>query len=310
MILRGIRETSVLALRSVGMSKTGRASRGIFALTATVLCFAAAYPGIIAAQANFSPAPLVLLRALIVTLALIGLAIAMQISMRISWRDLAVASVLGQLGISGFQWLLYEAQQVSSAGTASTIVNMAPVITLIASALILKEQVSAKRWLGVLIAVIGVVVLGGSGATTDFSGVPLLIVAAVGLGLYSVFLKPLVLKYHPLSVTLHATWPGALVFAWSGPVLISEIKSAQLAAWLGVMVLALVVSAGGYVAWARAVQLLEVSKAAIVYYLVPPVAVLYTFILFGQQPLPLEYLGIVIVIFGVAVAMSKGKSND
>ena len=143
------------------MSKTGRASRGIFALTATVLCFAAAYPGIIAAQANFSPAPLVLLRALIVTLALIGLAIAMQISMRISWRDLAVASVLGQLGISGFQWLLYEAQQVSSAGTASTIVNMAPVITLIASALILKEQVSAKRWLGVLIAVIGVVVLGG-----------------------------------------------------------------------------------------------------------------------------------------------------
>ena len=292
------------------MSKTGRASRGIFALTATVLCFAAAYPGIIAAQANFSPAPLVLLRALIVTLALIGLAIAMQISMRISWRDLAVASVLGQLGISGFQWLLYEAQQVSSAGTASTIVNMAPVITLIASALILKEQVSAKRWLGVLIAVIGVVVLGGSGATTDFSGVPLLIVAAVGLGLYSVFLKPLVLKYHPLSVTLHATWPGALVFAWSGPVLISEIKSAQLTAWLGVMVLALVVSAGGYVAWARAVQLLEVSKAAIVYYLVPPVAVLYTFILFGQQPLPLEYLGIVIVIFGVAVAMSKGKSND
>ena len=275
-----------------------------------MLCFAAAYPGIIAAQANFSPAQLVLLRALIVTLALIGLAIAMQISMRISWRDLAVASVLGQLGISGFQWLLYEAQQVSSAGTASTIVNMAPVITLIASALILKEQVSAKRWLGVLIAVIGVVVLGGSGATTDFSGVPLLIVAAVGLGLYSVFLKPLVLKYHPLSVTLHATWPGALVFAWSGPVLMSEIKSAQLAAWLGVMVLALVVSAGGYVAWARAVQLLEVSKAAIVYYLVPPVAVLYTFILFGQQPLPLEYLGIVIVIFGVAVAMSKGKLND
>lgn len=263
-----------------------------------------------AAQANFSPAPLVLLRALIVTLALIGLAIAMQISMRISWRDLAVASVLGQLGISGFQWLLYEAQQVSSAGTASTIVNMAPVITLIASALILKEQVSAKRWLGVLIAVIGVVVLGLSGATTDFSGVPLLIVAAVGLGLYSVFLKPLVLKYHPLSVTLHATWPGALVFAWSGPVLMSEIKSAQLTAWLGVLVLALVVSAGGYVAWARAVQLLEVSKAAIVYYLVPPVAVLYTFILFGQRPLPLEYLGIVIVIFGVAVAMSKGKSND
>jgi drug/metabolite transporter (DMT)-like permease len=292
------------------MSKTGSASRGIAALTATVLCFAAAYPGIIAAQASFSPAPLVLLRAIIVSLALIGLAIAMRISMQISAQDLIMAAVLGQLGISGFQWLLYQAQQVSSAGTASTIVNMAPVVTLIASAIILKEQVSIKRWLGVLIAVIGVAVLGLSGATTDFAGVPLLIAAAVGLGLYAVFLKPLVLKYHPISVTLHATWPGVLVFGWSAPALISEINIAELKAWLGVLVLALVVSAGGYVAWARAVQLLEVSKAVIVYYLVPPVAVLYTFVLFGQRPLPLEYLGIVIVIFGVAVAITKGKLHD
>lgn len=292
------------------MSKTGSTSRGIAALTATVLCFAAAYPGIIAAQASFSPAPLVLLRAIIVSLALIGLAIAMRISMQISAQDLIMAAVLGQLGISGFQWLLYQAQQVSSAGTASTIVNMAPVVTLIASAMILKEQVSIKRWLGVLIAVIGVAVLGLSGATTDFAGVPLLIAAAVGLGLYAVFLKPLVLKYHPISVTLHATWPGVLVFGWSAPALISEINIAELKAWVGVLVLALVVSAGGYVAWARAVELLEVSKAVIVYYLVPPVAVLYTFVLFGQRPLPLEYLGIVIVISGVAVAMTKGKLHD
>jgi len=244
-----------------------------------------------------------------VTAALLGLAKLMQISVKISIKDLLLAGFIGQLGITGFQWLLYEAQQVSSAGTASTVVNMAPVITLIASAIILKEQIPIQRWLGVLIAVSGVVVLGYSGSTTDFTGVPLLIIAAIGLGLYSVFLKPLVLKYNPLSITLHATWPGAIVFGWTAPTLLSEIQTATLQAWVGVVVLALIVSAGGYVAWAKAVQLLEVSKAAIVYYLVPPVAVFYTFILFGERPLPLEYLGIAIVISGVAVALTKEKSD-
>jgi drug/metabolite transporter (DMT)-like permease len=290
------------------MSKVSSGSQGAFALTATVLCFAAAYPGIIAAQQSFTPAPLVLLRAILVTIALVGLAKLMQISIKISTKDLLLAGFIGQLGITGFQWLLYEAQQVSSAGTASTVVNMAPVITLIASAIILKEKIPTERWLGVLIAVIGVIVLGYSGSTTDFTGVPLLIIAAIGLGLYSVFLKPLVLKYNPLSITLHATWPGAIVFGWTAPTLVSEIQTATVPAWLGVIVLALIVSAGGYVAWARAVQLLEVSKAAIVYYLVPPVAVFYTFILFGERPLPLEYLGIAIVISGVAVALTKVKS--
>jgi drug/metabolite transporter (DMT)-like permease len=291
------------------MSKVSKRHQGPIALTATVLCFAAAYPGIIAAQQSFTPAPLVFLRAIMVTGALIGLAGLMKISIKISGKDLFLAGLIGQLGITGYQWLLYEAQQVSSAGTASTVVNMAPVITLIASAIILKEKIPTQRWLGVLIAVSGVIVLGFSGSTTEFTGVPLLIIAAIGIGLYSVFLKPLVLRYNPLAITLHATWPGAIGFSWTAPTLLLEIQAATLQAWVGVVVLAMIVSAGGYVAWAKAVQLLEVSKASIVYYLVPPVAVFYTFVLFGERPLPLEYIGITVVISGVAVALTKVKSD-
>jgi drug/metabolite transporter (DMT)-like permease len=60
---------------------------------------------------------------------------------------------------------------------------------------------------------------------------------------------------------------------------------------------------------ANAVKLLGVSKAAIAYYLVPPVAILYTFLIFGDVPLPLEYLGVAIVIFGVGVALSGQKES-
>lgn len=283
---------------------------GAIALIVTVLCFGGAYPGIIAAETSFTPAPLVLLRSIMVAALLFLLALLMQINLRISLRDLLLTALIGQLGISMYQWLLYEALQVASAGTSATVINMAPVVTLIASSFYLKEQIPLRRWIGVIIAVSGVVVLGFSGSTTDITGLPILIIAAIGLGLYSVFLKPLVVKYHPLSITFHATWPGAIIFAWSGPQLLTEMETAVAKAWLGAAALAIIVSAGGYVAWAKAVQLLEVSKAAISYYLVPPVAIFYTFILFGEEPLPLEYLGIVIVIVGVAVALSsRGRSE-
>lgn len=282
---------------------------GVIALVVTVLCFGGAYPGIIAAESGFTPAPLVLLRSILVSAILVLVALAMRIDLRISARDLALTAVIGQLGISMYQWFLYEAQQVSSAGTAATVINMAPLVTLLASSIYLKEQVPLRRWIGAATAVIGVFVLGISGSTTEFSGIPLLVVAAIGLGLYSVFLKPLVVKYHPIQITLHATWPGAILFIWSGPQLITEMQTAEKSSWLGALALAVIVSVGGYVAWAKAVQLLEVSRAAISYYLVPPVAIIYTFILFGQKPLPLEYLGIAIVILGVAIALSIRSKN-
>lgn len=291
------------------MTKQRNRPSGLLALTATVLCFGGAYPGIIAAEQSFAPGPLVLLRSLLVTALLAIIAITMKISLRISAKDLLATAAIGQLGISMYQWFLYEGQQVSSAGTAATVINMAPVVTLLASTWYLNEKVPLRRWLGVWLAIAGVVVLAFSGSTTESTGLPLLLVAAVGLGLYSVFLKPLVLKYHPLNITMHATWPGAVIFIWTTPDLIEQAQTASQSAWLGVLGLAVIVSAGGYVAWAKAVQLLEVSRATIVYYLVPPVAIVYTFILFGQKPLALEYVGILVVIAGVAVALSGRNAN-
>jgi drug/metabolite transporter (DMT)-like permease len=230
-------------------------------------------------------------------------------SLKMKTKDVIFAGVIGQLGVSTYQWVLYEALQVSSAGTSATIINMAPVVSLAVAAVLFKEQIPWRRWLGVILALVGVLVLGASGSTTSNEGIPLLIAAAIGLGLYSVFLKPLVSNYSALAVTFHATWPGAVLFIWATPELLSQIPDATATAWLGVVGLVVVVSAGGYVSMANAVKLLGVSKAAIAYYLVPPVAILYTFLIFGDVPLPLEYLGVAIVIFGVGVALSGQKES-
>ena len=140
-------------------------------------------------------------------------------------------------------------------------------------------------------------------------GIPILIISAIALGFYSVLIKPLVNKHPPLVVTFYATIPGAIIFSPGIPQLLREIPEASTVGWLGVLGLSIIVSGFGYTANSYAVNYLGVSKTVIVYYLVPPVAIIYTAILFREFPLPLEYLGVAVVILGVVLARSA-KSKE
>lgn len=260
-----------------------------------------------ATEASFSSAPLIVLRSIIAGLTLYIFIRLLGLTIKIPIKDALLAGLVGQLGISSYQWLIYEGQRVTSAGTASTIINTAPIFAFLGAAFIWKEKIPLIKWVGVFVAFFGIYLLGISGSAQEFYGLVFLIISAIALGFYSVLIKPLVNKHPPLVVTFYATIPGAIIFSPGIPQLIREIPQASIVGWLGVLGLSIIVSGFGYTANSYAVNYLGVSKTVIVYYLVPPVAIIYTAILFQEYPLPLEYLGVLVVIFGVALA--RGITN-
>jgi len=284
------------------MRGSSRGTVVIFILT--VAFFASSFPAIKIAEESFSPASIVFLRAAFASVALALLALALRVSLRMPLRDLLIAAAIGQLGISLFQLMLNSAIELTSVGVASTVVNTAPLLSLVLSALILRESVPLWRWLGMGISFIGIYLLGTSSGVYDTRGVLLLIIAAISLGTYSVALKPLLTRQHPLAVTFHGTWPGVLFFAWAIPDARVEAVSASLDAWIGLAVLVVVVTCGGYVLLARLIQLLPVSRVVVYYYLVPPTAIVYSMVLFRELPSLREAVGVAIVIAGVALALS------
>lgn len=273
-------------------------------LIVTVLCFAAAYPGVMATEDSFSSGPLIVLRSIIAGITLYIFVRILKLSIRIPAKDALFAALVGQLGISSYQWLIYEGQKVSSAGTAATIINTAPIFAFLGAAFLWKEKIPLIKWVGVVIAFFGIYILGISGSSQASYGIIYLLISAVALGFFSVLIKPLVNKHHPLVITFYATIPGAIIFSPTIPTLIKEIPNASLTGWLGVLALSIIVSGFGYTANSYAVNYLGVSKTVIVYYLVPPVAIFYTAVLFQEFPLTLEYLGVAVVILGVALARS------
>jgi drug/metabolite transporter (DMT)-like permease len=281
----------------------------VFVFILTVAFFASSFPAIKIAEESFSPASIVFLRAAFASVALALLALALRVSLRMPLRDLLIAAAIGQLGISLFQLMLNSAIALTSVGVASTVVNTAPLISLALSALILRESIPLLRWIGMGISFVGIYLLGTSSGVYDTQGLLLLVIAAISLGIYSVALKPLLARQHPLAVTFHGTWPGIIFFAWVIPTIRVEAPTASLDAWMGVLVLVVVVTCGGYVLLARLIQLLPVSRVVVYYYLVPPTAIVYSMVLFRELPSVREAIGVAIVIAGVAIALSARASQ-
>lgn len=270
----------------------------------SVAFFGTSFPAIRAAEESFSPASIVLLRAIFATIALALMSLIFRARLRMPWKDIALAALIGQLGISMFQWALNLGVAQTSTGVAATITNTAPLVSMALSALILRESIPFLRWVGVFISLGGIYLLGTSSGANSPTGVALLVLAALSLGVYSVALKPLLARQHPLAVTFHGTWPGIILFAWAGPTALSESASATPGAWLAIAVLVVFVTCGGYVLLAKLLQSLPISRVVLYYYLVPPTAIVYSMILFAEIPSGQEIAGMVVVIAGVAIALS------
>lgn len=76
---------------------------------------------------------------------------------------------------------------------------------------------------------------------------------------------------------------------------------------LAVLVLGIFPSALAYLAWGYVLKHVEVSRASVAMYLIPPVAMLMAATLLGEQVTPWVVLGALIVLASVAAISLEGR---
>ena len=234
-----------------------------------------------AALVEISPEGLVVTRFGIaaVFLALLTLATGHRLSVRRAhWGGVLL---LGFLGVFLHHLLQANALRYTSAGAAGWLVAIIPVFTAILAAVILRERLSVTAVLGLLIALGGTLLVVSRGHLSSLSSGPgvvgdvLMVASAVNWAVYSVLLRRLALPYHVGVVTLHTCWLGMLMMVplavglggWRQWVGLSGTTWAHLA-FLGIGPSAL-----GYLGWAKALEGLEATRAAVFQYLQPLVTV-------------------------------------
>lgn len=107
-------------------------------------------------------------------------------------------------GIVINQLLFYKGLSLTQPINASLMVTISPVIVLIISALTIGESINYKKILGILTGATGVVMLllssNQKGPEDIFIGDLLILVNATSYACFLVAVKPLMLKYHPVTV--------------------------------------------------------------------------------------------------------------
>lgn len=277
-------------------------------IASVILCWAYSPIGVHMGLHSYSPGQLALLRFLIASLFMGCVALVMGIG-RPRLRDVPWLLVLGFFGVFLHHTSLNYGQQWVTAAASSVLAQSAPLFSVLIAFFCLKERVSAWRWGCVLLGLLGVLVViwGDQGlGEIDPRGL-LILLAAVSWSVYFALQKHYAHRYSPLTMACYMVWAGTLMLCVNLPGLPAAVVQAPLAENVAVLVLGIFPSALAYLAWGYVLKHVEVSRASVAMYLIPPVAMVMAATLLGEHTAVQVMLGAVIVLASVAAISLEGR---
>lgn len=249
-------------------------------------------------------------------LAIAVVAIGMLRPPKLKWRDALTSTVIGVLIHGGYLGAVFWSISVGMpAGIAAVIVGLQPILTALLAGLFLKETVTLRQWAGLAIGLIGVCAvlypkLELSLDQAASSGIRPDTIAATVAGLVSITLGTVLQRARSQGTPLWsgALWQylGALIFTLPLAMLLetNEVEwSGEFIFALGWLVL--VLSIGAISLLVLMLRHGAASKVATLFYLVPPVAALIAYLLFGETLQAVQMGGMALAAFGVWLATRR-----
>lgn len=277
-------------------------SVAVVAIVVTIFAWASAFPAIRAGLEAFGPLELGAVRFAIA-------AIPAAIYLAITRPKLPQMNELWRFGFGGFGFvalytgLLNYGELTVSAGAASFIINVSPILTALFATAFLNERFSLIAWGGTLLsfAGIGIIALGeGEGLRFD-AGALLILGAAFVTAANAIIQKPLFVRHNPLAVSSWNIVIGALALAPFLPSGLDQAAVADASGLFAVLYLSIVPSLIAQASWAVSLSRLPASRASNFLYCVPPVATLMGFFWLGEMPGLYGIAGGALALVGVAI---------
>ena len=278
------------------------------ALVAVVL-WAAAFVGIRAAGRSFSPGALALGRLTIGTVLLGALTFSRRV-VRPTRRELALLLVAGVLWFGIYNVVLNEAERRVDAGTAAMLVLIAPIFIIGLAAVFLNERTTPNLLLGGALAFAGVLVIGFTTSTGQASlvGVILCIIAALSSSIGLIAEKPVLSRIPALQATWMCCAIGALLCLPYSATLVRELRVAPADGIGWLVFLGVFPTSIAFTTWAYALARGSAGRLAATAYLVPPIAIVMSWLMLGEAPGLFALFGGALCLVGVYVARKMPKT--
>jgi drug/metabolite transporter (DMT)-like permease len=302
--------------RSIGRGTARQYIRGVrraflpVLLGTVVVLWGGAFVAIRIVVRDASPLTVAFLRFVLTSIGLVVVTSILRPALhRIDRADWPKLLLLGFCGVGVYHLSLNYGEQYVSADLASLIVASMPVMVALLSGIVLNEEVDARRWAGIALALAGVLVLIflGTGAAhlraRSLAGAAVVVLAPSAWAVYTVLSKQLVSKYGALPLTTLAMVTGTVLISPFGiPSAIHDAGNLTASDWGWIAFLAFGCSTYAYTVWFYALERMPASSLAPWVYFVPGAAIVWAAIVLGEHVTPFLAVGGVMVVGGVVLA--------
>jgi drug/metabolite transporter (DMT)-like permease len=276
-------------------------------VAAFCLLWASAFSVAKLAIADCPPLLLLTARFLLAGLVMLGAAAAFGLPLRPAPGDLLLFAALGVANQAVYLGLGYIGMRSMSSGLAALIISANPVLAALAAALFLGERMSWQKLVGLFAGVGGVAFvvhnrLAGGG--DHMIGIVLAIGALFSLVVGTILFK----RFAPAGGSLGGLWVGngvqslaaglaTLPFALGFERVGEIVPSWSL--FVAMAYLVLIVSVFAYLLWFHMLSVSGATAASSYHFLMPPLGLLFGWLLLGEPVAAADLLGIVPVAFGI-----------
>ena len=224
-------------------------------------------------------------------------------ALSLSWRDAAVFAILGVANNALYLGFGYTGLQTVSAGLGGLVVSANPVFTAVLAAVFLGEALTRRKVAGLLLGVAGVSFIVWhrlSVGTDDWHGILFTLASLVSIVLGTILFKVLAPK--------GSLWVGNGVQNLAGGIVLLPfaftlsdvgdiVPSMRLAGAFAFLVLGGSILA--YLLWFHLLKVCGATSASAYHFLMPPLAMLFAWMVLGEHVEFRDLLGIIPVALGI-----------
>ncbi|UUV17652.1 DMT family transporter [Fusobacteria bacterium ZRK30] len=255
-------------------------------------------------------------RFFIATILLFLILIYRKVELKLPKKEIFRILLLAIFGMTGYQLLFFKALKYTTAINTSLILTITPVMTTIMALFFLKEKISFKSFLGIIISIVGVFFIITNGSievikSLNFNVGDLFMLGAVFfMSINFIILKKSLKTMEPLKLTayisLFATFlliPGLI---YDNPA--SYLGSVTIKGWYSLVYMAVFASVFAYLLQQVSIKKIGAINTSLYMNLIPLYSIILSYLILGENISLEKIVAGIIVIAGVIYTV-KNKTT-
>jgi len=224
-------------------------------------------------------------------------------------KDFFKIFIIGILGTFLYNLFLYLGINTMQASQAFIINYLWPIMTVIFACIILKEKITIRKIIAIIISFIGVIIVSSNGdllniEKSNIIGTIYCILAAISYGLFSVLNKK---QNYNKSTSMMLFYLTSFCISLIYGLCAKKMYIPETNQLLGLLWIGVFTSAIAFTSWALALEKGDTARISNIAYITPFISLLWTSVILKEKLSIYSVLGLVIIILGIFIQMKNNK---